>query len=335
MSQQGVARKTQSTITFSNGTNTDEISQQQKRLRSDITETPQISINGERYESASASASTTTIVENASTDDQPEDIDIIRLDRLYDKRDRFTSHVSFLNECIGMKKIPDGLVINLEPTIGNHDEEFRTLWYNRLQDFSLTLMQDIVAFAEKTKTETTDRITTEKETLGPRKLNKDVMDALNNNSDERKRILNNVKRKKLQWLKFNRNNTTPQSETRAYGTRFRGARQNEFGQNDFNNNRNNNFLQNNNTHIDNYVRNSNSNQNNNTHNNNCAENSNYTQNSNYYQNNNRRSNNFAQNNNSKQNNNPVTSNNSERRTWSSVQNNKVTPTSVENQAEPP
>ena len=43
-----------------------------------------------------------------------------------------------------------GLVVALEPTIGNHDQEFLDNWYSKQKQFSLSLMKDIVQFCEKT-----------------------------------------------------------------------------------------------------------------------------------------------------------------------------------------
>ena len=63
---------------------------------------------------------------------------IIKLNRLLDKKDRYESHVSFLKNCLKIGRVPNGLVINLEPSIGNHDETFRAKWYQRFQEFSLT-----------------------------------------------------------------------------------------------------------------------------------------------------------------------------------------------------
>ena len=108
MSQSVAARRSQSTIAFPvNGTNADRISQQHKRQRSDINETPQINIDHEHEANPFASASSTsTVIENITADDQntePEDIDVIRLDRLYNKRDRYTSHISFLRWDYGKK----------------------------------------------------------------------------------------------------------------------------------------------------------------------------------------------------------------------------------------
>ena len=43
-----------------------------------------------------------------------------------------------------------GLVVALEPIIGNHDQEFLDNWYSKQKQFSLSLMKDIVQFCDKT-----------------------------------------------------------------------------------------------------------------------------------------------------------------------------------------
>ena len=46
-----------------------------------------------------------------------------RLDRTNNKKIRFLSHKEFLEKCFRDKLTPNGLKINLEPTIGNQNEE--------------------------------------------------------------------------------------------------------------------------------------------------------------------------------------------------------------------
>ena len=58
--------------------------------------------------------------------------------------------ISFLLQCIKSKLIPKGLKPELEPTIGNCDQEFLDLWYSNLQEFSLVLMEGILKFYDKT-----------------------------------------------------------------------------------------------------------------------------------------------------------------------------------------
>ena len=193
---QGTARRSQSTIAFSNNADANEsiIFQQQKRTKANEDSTPQLVINNEPHHQPTNSAGRTAVTNSGNNISNNEDIDIIKLERLYDKRDRYQSHISFLKDCIAIKRIPNGLIINLEPTIGNHDEEFRSNWYQQLEKFSLKLMKDIVEFSEKTSNETTAKITMEQEKLGTTKLNTDVTNTLKINSDNRKRILHNSKR---------------------------------------------------------------------------------------------------------------------------------------------
>ena len=48
----------------------------------------------------------------------------------------------------------------LEPTIGNHNQEVLDNWYSKLKHFSLSLMEDIVQFCDKTINTTTQEIIT-------------------------------------------------------------------------------------------------------------------------------------------------------------------------------
>ena len=65
------------------------------------------------------------------SEDDTERLKIVRLERLKDKEDRYSSHISFLKECVEAKVIPKGLRIDLEPSIGNYDEAFCEKWYKR------------------------------------------------------------------------------------------------------------------------------------------------------------------------------------------------------------
>ena len=48
---------------------------------------------------------------------------VIRLERLKDKSDCYSSHIWFLKECRNTKVIPKGLWIDIEPSNGNNDED--------------------------------------------------------------------------------------------------------------------------------------------------------------------------------------------------------------------
>ena len=53
----------------------------------------------------------------------------------------------------------------LEPTIGNHDREFLDNWYSKLKQFSLSLMEDIVQFWNKTINKITKEMTVTESSL--------------------------------------------------------------------------------------------------------------------------------------------------------------------------
>ena len=58
---------------------------------------------------------------------------VFRLDRINNKKIRFLSHKEFLEKCFRDKLTPNGLKINLDPTIWNKNEEFVNQWY-KIQD---------------------------------------------------------------------------------------------------------------------------------------------------------------------------------------------------------
>ena len=62
-----------------------------------------------------------------------------KLDRLNDKEARFQSHKEFLERCLIGNVIPNGLKIELEASIGNHNEQFLTKWNEKLIKFSREL----------------------------------------------------------------------------------------------------------------------------------------------------------------------------------------------------
>ena len=110
-------------------------------------------------------ASTATLIADNSKEDQNflvtptiaerhKEQQATKLNGLKDKNARYQSHREFLSQCIESKLIPKGLKLELEPTIGNHDQEFLDTWYSNLQEFSLTLMKGIVKFCDETISET-------------------------------------------------------------------------------------------------------------------------------------------------------------------------------------
>ena len=193
MSSQGSAvRKTQSSINFINESNTE--LRVPKRQRTDNTD-------GDLLDSAS----TTTVIEVPI--DEVDNYDVIKLDRVTDKIDRYQSHKDFLLECIREKVIPMGLRINLTPTIGSNDDEFVDRWHKRLTDFSITIIEDIVEFCDKTINETKVAEQAAKEKVKSKTTpdtNKDIINAIAENQKERQQTLKRSKQKKFRFLKYNR-----------------------------------------------------------------------------------------------------------------------------------
>ena len=133
--------------------------------------------------------------------------DAIRLERLRDKADRYSSHIEFLKECRDTKVIPKGLKIDVEPSIGNYDQEFCAQWFTMLQNFSLTLIDSIIKYSEKVENETHELITTEAEKLKKEMDPEDlavVTDILDENTNLRKTRLATAKKKKYLHLEYNR-----------------------------------------------------------------------------------------------------------------------------------
>ena len=116
--------------------------QRSKRPRQEL-ETPTIEITGP---SRSNESTRTLLPDSSPSNISAEEPNVAYLDRLHDKKARYDAHITFLSRCIDEKVIPKGLCIQLEPTIGNHDQEFVKNWYEKLNSFSVELMKDIVGF---------------------------------------------------------------------------------------------------------------------------------------------------------------------------------------------
>ena len=217
MTLTGTARKSQSVISFNANTadtTSGDTVQTAKRLRTDNTvNIPAIAVTTEdtRF---NQHANTTTRNEPLNMDE--DNRNIIKLNRLLDKKDRYESHVSFLKNCLKIGRVPNGLVINLEPSIGNHEETFRAKWYQRLQEFSLTLVSDIIEYRTKVTKETSTQINVEQESLGKSLTPddyKEVTEALQQNSTNRKITLQQNKQKTFHQLKYHRSTPTRQANS--------------------------------------------------------------------------------------------------------------------------
>ena len=129
----------------------------------------------------------------------------IKLNRLKDKQARFVSHKEFLTCCVAEELVPKGPEVTLEPTIGNHDQEFLDNWYSKQMQFSLSLMKDIVQFCDKTINKTAQDI---KNTESSLKRNASqsqyhaIQTEINANEDSTRTVLQQRKLKKYNNLKY-------------------------------------------------------------------------------------------------------------------------------------
>ena len=140
---------------------------------------------------------------------------IIRLERLRDKQDRYNSHIGFLKECHQHKVIPKGLRIDVEPSIGNNDEEFCNKWFSHLENFSLTLISEIITYSEGIEKDATTRIEEEtkflRENLDPDDFT-EINDLMDRSATQRRKRLSLTKRKKFHFLRYNRPERSERNE---------------------------------------------------------------------------------------------------------------------------
>ena len=126
------------------------------------------------------------------------------LNRLKDKNARYQSQREFLSQCIESKLIPKSLKLELEPTIGNHDQEFLDTWYSNLQEFSLSLMKGIVKLCDKTISETAEHINSTENALKQNMEKEEfqkIKKKISRNEEAKKRVLKEIKIKTFNYLK--------------------------------------------------------------------------------------------------------------------------------------
>ena len=132
----------------------------------------------------------------------------IKLDRLTNKRARYESHLDFLNRCISSKLIPNALSFELEPTIGNHDNEFVGKWYDIIQQCQLKLMSLTSEFCQNTISKTDDEI---KHAYNDIKQNtsannlKNISETIKDSDRKTRSMLRSKKMKKFTYLKYGNN----------------------------------------------------------------------------------------------------------------------------------
>ena len=188
-------------------------------------------------EALSSSSSTETIVAVENTDEEtsvlgshednyqsdPEKL-AFKLNKLEDKFTRYHSHVEFLNKCIDENLVPNGLKIEVEPSIGNHDETFLTVWNKKLKSYSIDLMKEIIKFCENTLS-TTEQEKVKVDALLHRETDtetySDIKKAINTNTLQTKMACQKRKSRKFYSLKYSK----PQSKSATAAARNREKKQ--------------------------------------------------------------------------------------------------------------
>lgn len=183
---------------------------------------PTIHVN---EEDTLSSASTETVIHNyiPAPSNEPAPVGsntrylVSKLDRLHDKKERYSSHRQFLQKCLDNDIVPNGLRLDLEPTIGNHDEEFLQNWYSKLEEYSKNFMKDVLAFCVKTNAETDASIKaldTELQTAVEKAQYDNVQATIIQNNTLRSNELQRRKNKKFYALKFKKETPRPAPPSR-------------------------------------------------------------------------------------------------------------------------
>ena len=130
---------------------------------------------------------------------------VSKLDRLHDKKERYLSHRQFLQKCLDNDIIPNGLRLDLEPTIGNHDEDFLKNWYGKLEEYSKNFMKEVLSFCDKTNIETDasiNALNAELNTAVEKEQYDNVQATVIQNNTLRSQELQRRKNKKFYALKY-------------------------------------------------------------------------------------------------------------------------------------
>ena len=111
--------------------------------------------------------------------------------------------------------IPNGLKIELEPSIGNHNEEFLTKWNDKLDKFSKELTQDVIVFCGKTITDTTidiEETNRKLKDIANQEQETEITTTLQKNQDTRKHNLKRNKDKKYYNPKYRNTKRAPRPQ---------------------------------------------------------------------------------------------------------------------------
>ena len=138
----------------------------------------------------------------------------LKLNRFKDKAVRYKSHKDFFSRCIAEELAPKDLKLELQPTIGNYDQEFVDMWCSKLKTFSLTLMKGIVAHCDKTNVKAEDNIKdaeTHLKNVTEKEEYQSIEKTIKNNEANTKHLLKQRKLKKFNYLKYKQNSRTKET----------------------------------------------------------------------------------------------------------------------------
>ena len=205
----GEARKSISDFylpTYQNG-NEPEVTQAQKRPRTDHLEVPPIVLgqSSDWSEVSSESAETVVPMQEPPLSNPIGSRNAIRHDRLLDKIDRYKSHNEFIRKCIASKIIPLSYKVTVEPSIGNHDEEFLKGYYDLLDGFSKQLMEYTADYCVKKREEFENQQKTSEEELKASTTTQgfsEMQKTFEINRNKRLKSLQEIKDKKFIRLKY-------------------------------------------------------------------------------------------------------------------------------------
>ena len=173
-------------------------------------------------ELSASSSSARTVISAESIPLEDTELLAIKLNRSIDKVARYESHQKYLRKCIKDKLIPTNFKIELDPSIGNHNEAFLSSWYDKIQKFSLDLMKDTVKFCEKTIAETKSEIKTLEDEIKhqtePEEYN-EIKTTITKYNEQKIKELHRIKTAKHRKLRWNlTSRQTKQQTTREKQT---------------------------------------------------------------------------------------------------------------------
>ena len=200
------ARKSQSAFFLSGKTaerktdnNNLETTRQPKRTREQL-EAPTIVVENVQ-ETGAKTTPTATIPEQTLDGNRA----TVKLDRVYDKIDRYNSHNEFLRKCITNNVIPISYKVGLEPSIGNHDENFLKGYFDMLESFSKQVMNYTADYCISKITDFEVQQDASEKELFESTSNEvfvELKKTLNTNKDKRKKALKEIKERKFIRLKY-------------------------------------------------------------------------------------------------------------------------------------